>query len=70
MPSSQSDDYPKGAERPTAKDTVQVLMTEELARHFERACLGRGNTVGDTYLAGPMLFSEGDLPTYTIGVRP
>lgn len=63
-------DFPKGCPKPEEKDTVQVLMTEEMARNFEKRCLGRGNTVGDTYLAGPLLFSDDDLPTYIIGITP
>lgn len=55
--------------RPATNDVVQVLMTEEMARRFEERCLGLRNTCGDTYLSGPMKFSEDDLPTYIIGVR-
>jgi hypothetical protein len=61
--------WPKGAPQPEPGDVVAVLMTEEMARRFEQRCLGRGNTVGDTHLAGPMLFREDDVPTYIIGVR-
>ena len=62
------DEFPKGAAQPAADDTVAVLMTEEMARRFEARCLGSGNTVGPTRLAGPMLFREDDVPTYIIGL--
>lgn len=51
------------------EDTVQVVMSEEMARRFEARCLGRGNTVGETRLSPPIKF-EGDLPTYIIEVPP
>lgn len=57
----------KPAPRPAPDDVVQVIMTERMARFFEARCLGV-NTVGPTELAGPLLFSEDDLPTYIIGV--
>jgi hypothetical protein len=62
-----SDEWPKGAAQPERGDVVAVLMTEHMARWFEHRCLG-DNTTGHTYLAGPMLFREDDVPTYTIGV--
>jgi hypothetical protein len=62
-----NDVYPIPASRPAPEDVVQVLMTEKMARHFERECLGY-HTVGHTYLAGPVLLSEDDSPTYIIGV--
>jgi len=46
---------------------VSVLMTEKMARVFEQRCLGE-HTVGRTELAGPMIFSEDDVPTYIIGL--
>lgn len=61
--------WPRGAGRPEGGDMVSVLMTEDMARAFERRCLGN-NTRGDTYLCGPLLFSEDDVPTYIIGVNP
>lgn len=64
-----SDGFPKGARRPAPDGIVQVLMTEAMARSFERKCLGAGNTVGDTHLEGPLLFGPDDLPTYIIGIR-
>lgn len=60
--------YPKGAPKPEPNDVVQVMMTETMARNFEKRCLGKGNTRGHTYLSGPLLFSDDDLPTYIIGV--
>jgi hypothetical protein len=58
-------EWPKGTTRPGPQDTVQVLMTETMARAFERHVLGvRGS------LAGPLLFSTDDVPTYIIGVKP
>lgn len=66
-----SDEWPKGTKRPTdPEDTVQIVMSEEMARRFEERCLGVTNTRGDSYLAGPLLFHEEDLPTYIIGLRP
>lgn len=50
-------------------DLVQVVMTKDMAKVFEDKCLGKKHTIGDTYLAGPMKFSAGDLPTYIIGVK-
>ena len=38
-----------------------------MARRFEERVLGH-NTVGHTYLAGPVIFSDDDVPTYIIGV--
>lgn len=61
------DEWPKGTTLPGPNDTVQVLMTEEMARRFEARCLG-DNTRGHTHLAGPLLFREDDLPTYIIGI--
>lgn len=58
-----------GCSQPKLDDTVQIIMTERMARHFEERCLGQSNTVGNTCLAGPILFSEDDLPTYIIGLR-
>jgi hypothetical protein len=49
------------------RDVVQVLMTEAMARRFEQRCLGV-NTVGETRLSPPLLFSEDDVPTYTIEI--
>ncbi len=66
-PTRRSESWPQGITRPEPSEVVQVMMTEEMARRFEVRCLGRGNTVGHTYLAGPMKFSEDDLPTYMIG---
>lgn len=40
-------------------------MTEKMARDFEQRVLS-----SSAYLAGPVLFSEDDLPTYIIGVNP
>lgn len=63
-----ADEFPKGCPKPGPKDMVQVCMTEEMARRFEQRVLGK-NTVGETELAGPMIFSEDDLPTYIIGIK-
>lgn len=68
QPPSTGDDYPRGCKKPAFSDTVQVMMTEQMARMFERRCLGIGNTVGDTTLVGPVVFASDDLPTYIIGV--
>jgi hypothetical protein len=57
-------DWPKGAPQAAGEDVVQVLMTENLARRFEKTVLAPR-----AYLAGPLLFSEDDLPTYIIGVE-
>ena len=62
-----TESWPKGTTRPKPAAVVQVLMSEDMARRFEEHCLGH-YTRGYTYLAGPLLFSEDDLPTYTIGV--
>lgn len=63
-----SDGYPKGHPKITdPKEVVSVLMTEEMARRFEARCL-KHNTKGYTQLAGPLLFSEDDLPSYIIQV--
>jgi hypothetical protein len=40
-----------------------------MARRFEACCLG-AHTNAPTELAGPVLFSEDDPPTYIIGVKP
>lgn len=61
--------WPKPVARPAADEVVAVLMSEEMARRFEERCLGE-NTVGQTHLAGPVLFREDDVPTYIIGVKP
>jgi len=59
---------PRGLPQPELNDVVQVLMTEEMARRFEAACLGN-NTQGKTFLSGPFSFSEDDqTPTYIIGL--
>lgn len=70
MPESEQtpEMWPKGTSRPGPKDVVQVLMTEEMARRFERRCLGM-NTMAETGLTGPVLFRADDLPTYMIGLR-
>lgn len=62
------DDFPIGAPKPKSDDMVQIMMTEEMARAFEERCLGK-HTAGDTELAGPLLFSEDDMPTYIIGLK-
>lgn len=59
--------WPQGVPQPARDDMVKVMMTEEMARAFEERCLGN-HTRGHTYLAGPVHFSEGDSPTYFIGV--
>lgn len=69
FPDTGDKEFPVGAGSQPPDATVQVLMTEEMARRFEQECLGKGNTKGDTYLAGPLLFDEEDVPTYIIGVR-
>lgn len=56
--------YPRRAPKPEPEDTVAVLMTEKVARRFEARCLGAYSE-----LAGPMLFSEDDTPTYIIGLK-
>lgn len=66
---NDAETFLQGAPKPGPKDMVQVLMRENMARIFEQRCLGKGNTVGDTYLSGPVLFSEDDIPTYIIGVN-
>lgn len=63
MPPLGQSDWPKGVAKPEPDDLVQVIMSERMARVFESKCLVA------TYLAGPLLFSEDDLPTYTLGVR-
>lgn len=60
---------PKLTSAPEGSDVVQVLMTEEMARRFERHCLG-ANTRGWTQLSPPLLFSKDDVPTYIIQVGP
>lgn len=60
-------EWPKGAPKPAPDEIVAVRMTEKMARVFEQRCLGH-NTVGETELAGPLLFSEDDVPTYIIGI--
>lgn len=59
--------WPKGAPKPEPDDMVAVLMTERMARRFEKACLGR-HTAGESQLTGPLLFSDDDVPTYIIGI--
>lgn len=63
-----ADHFPKVAPPPEPGEAVQVLMTEQMARRFEQRCLGAENTIGDTSLVGPLLFSDDDLPTYIIGI--
>lgn len=60
-------EYPKRTDPPEGADVVQVLMTEDMARVFERRCLGQ-HTVGETRLSPPLVFSADDLPTYIIEV--
>lgn len=64
-----ADGYPRRTDPPILTDVVQVLMTEDMARRFEKRCLGI-NTRGDTKLSPPLVFHEGDLPTYIIEVAP
>ena len=59
--------WPKPCSPPQPDDVVQVLMTEEMARRFEARVLGKGNTVGHTYLSPPLKFAADDLPTYIMG---
>jgi hypothetical protein len=59
--------WPKTTAEPGPDDVVQVLMTEKMARRFEERCLG-ANTRGHTELSPPLLFREGDVPTYIIAV--
>lgn len=61
------DGYPRMVPVPAPADTVQVVMSERMARRFEALCLG-ARTVAPTALSGPVLFSERDLPTYIIGL--
>ena len=55
------------APSPDSQDIVQVLMTEEMARHFEERCLGN-NTRGETSLSPPVFFGNDEIPTYIIQV--
>lgn len=57
----------KRAPEPEKDDLVQVVMTEEMARAFERRCLC-GNTKGYTSLSPLLLVADDDLPTYFIVV--
>lgn len=57
--------FPKRAGKPAPKDDVQVIMTEDMARLFEDRCLGP-----NAELTEPLLFSDDDLPTYIIGLKP
>lgn len=59
--------YPQGTRKPAPNDVVAVMMTEDMARRFEKRCLGP-NTRGWTELAGPLIFREDDVPTYIIGI--
>ena len=61
------DDWPRPVPTPGPDEMVAVVMSEMMARRFEELCLGQGNTVGPSYLSGPMLYFDGDLPTYVIG---
>jgi len=61
-----SDEFPKGVAKPEAEDIVNVTVSEEWARQFERELLiPRG-----LHLAGPILFSDDDVPSYIIGFGP
>lgn len=60
-------DKPTITGQPEPGDVVQVLMTEEMARRFERCCLGV-NTRSWTELSLPLLFSADDVPTYIVKV--
>jgi len=57
----------KVVEQPASEDVVQVLMSEEMARRFEEACL-EFHTKGYTKLSPPVQFGEDDVPTYIIQV--
>jgi hypothetical protein len=57
--------WPRVVDPPEPEAVVQVLMSEDMARRFEEHCLGE-HTRARTCLSPPLLFSEDDLPTYTI----
>jgi len=59
-----SDEFPKGAGRPDPKAEVQIILTEEWARMIEKQLM----QPRDLHLAGPVVFSDDDLPTYIIGI--
>jgi hypothetical protein len=59
------DKFPKATSKPKPEDVIQVLMSEQMARQFESSMLWP-----NAELAGPMVFSEDDVPTYIIGVKP
>ena len=54
--------YPKGAGKQEPNDLVQILLPESIARQIEAEYLKPRRIE----LAGPLLFSEDDLPSYTI----
>ncbi len=58
-------EFPKSTTKPDPQDIVQVLMTEKMARLFEERVL---NVDEGFKLAGPLIFSDDDLPTYIIEV--
>jgi hypothetical protein len=60
-----ADWLPRPVDRPpVASDAVQVVMTEKLARRFERECLTGAR------LSTPLLFPDSGLPTYIIEADP
>jgi hypothetical protein len=59
------EDYPKGAGKQSDEDMVAILMTEKVAREYERTFL----LPRRLDLAGPLLFTEDDVPTYIIGIQ-
>lgn len=59
--------WPKVATQPAADEVVSVLMTEEMARNFEKRCLG-DNTRARTKLSPPLRFGPEDFPTYIIHI--
>ena len=56
-------EFPKPAPMPDDNDVVQVLMPLHLARCFERRCLPIAAS-----LAGPLLFSDDDVPSYIVQI--
>lgn len=60
----ETDGFPKGVGNIKNRDMVSILVTEEMARNIEYFVLKRNNL----HLAGPMIFSDDDVPSYIIGI--
>lgn len=59
----ERDEFPKGVGNVQNNDLVQIVMQQSMARAFDTFLKAQ-----NLHLAGPMIFSEDDIPTYIIGI--